>query len=162
MIDLNQYINVDQGGSAVAGRPDEVDDKLRAELAKRIQQRVKNRMDPGIDVRDAKRFSAIRAKEEAGRIILTDKDETNPYSEDDGEGGVEDLFTMGSGIPKVVNGKLEFRTMSPTNIFVRRSQETQDQQVRDIVSNTVQTGIVDDYSKAVQDVENMYPHEKTK
>lgn len=161
MIDLNQYINVDQGGSASQARPDEVDEGLREELAKRIEHRVKSRLDPGIDVRDAKRFSAIRAKEQAGRIVISDKDETNPYSED-GEGGVEDLFTMSSGIPTMVDGKLEFRTMNSENIFVRRSQETQDQQVRDIVSNTVQTGIVDDYSKAVQDVENMYPHEKTK
>jgi len=161
-VGFNDWINITPASMASDARMVEVDKAAKNELAEQIQTKVRNQINPGIDIRSAKKVHSVRASEEGGRIVITDKPGPMDAPKDSGPGGIEDLFSMGSGIPQVRQGKMEFRTIQDDQLWTRQSQDEQDQSVRQTVTDTVRMGIVDAHTKAVKDVENRYPQEKNK
>jgi len=159
MSGFNDWINITPAPMAADVKAVEVDKATRAELAVQIQSRVRNQMDPGVDLRGSRKVHAVRAVEEAGRIVISDQGAPSS-SDDDGEGGIEDLFKMGSGIPEIAGGRMTFRTIKDEQLWTRKSQDEQDQSVRQAITDTLRMGLVDANTKAVKDVENRYPQEK--
>lgn len=157
---FNDWINITPASMVADSKRVEIDKATRADLAEQIQTRVRSNIDPGVDLRGTKKVHAVRAKEDAGRIVISDEGGKNEAAKEDGEGGIEDLFNMGSGVPEFIGGRMVFRTIKDDKLWTRKSQDEQDQSVRHTVEDTLRMGIVDANTKAVKDVENRYPQEK--
>jgi hypothetical protein len=160
---FNDWINIAPVSMATDAHLEEVDQDMKGELASQIQDRVRNQIDPGIDLRSARRVHSVRSVAEGGRIVISErKDVGAPQDGEAKQGGIEDLFTISSGIPKVMGNQLVFNSIKESELFVHKTQEDQDLSVEHVVTETIRMGLVDAHTKAVQDVENRYPQEKVK
>lgn len=169
---FNDFVYFAELPASAVIRPDEVDEKMRERLAGTIQERLRARFDPGIDL-GSNQTERPRVRVDAAQIVITREndnavlsDQPQGNAEDGGDGGDEDgaghqddLFELGTGIPRWSGGKMTFRTITLDSLF-GVTQYEQDSAVEQIVTHTLQQGIVDATDGASEEVEWLYPIDK--
>lgn len=173
---FNDWIRFEPAPMALDQRVQEIDQEAKSILAEEIQTRVRGRVDPGIDLKSARRAQKIRVRAANGEIIIDEEDQDAVLrggmapQRDISEtraGGVADLFTMSSGVPESVrapdgSNKLVFRSISAEQLFAQQGQDEQNRVVQETVTETVRMGIVDAVEKATSEAEKRYPEDKLK
>ena len=173
---FNDWIQIEPAPMALDARLTEIDKEAKEKLASEIQARVRGRVDPGIDLKDARRAQRIRVVENGGSIVIDEHDQDAvlrggmaPQQDisQASAGGVASLFTMGTGVPEVDRApdgtrRLAFRTVNESELFAAQEQKEQDRSVQETVTETLRMGIVDAVEDAVATVERRYPEDKFK
>jgi hypothetical protein len=174
---FNDWIKFDSAPMALDHRLSEIDEEAKTGLAAEIQTRVRGRIDPGIDLKSARRAQKVRVKAEGGNIVIDEMDQDavlrqqgNQPQRDISEaraGGVADLFTMSSGVPEAVrapdgSNRMVFRSVHAEQLFGQQEQDEQNRVVEQTVTETVRAGIVNAFEKATGEVERRYPEDKLK
>lgn len=169
---FNSWIYAEPAGPGAETHGEEIDSLAKAKLASEIQTKVRARIDPGIDLRNASRAQAVRSYADEGNIVIDEKDQAELITgeaEDAGPAGtstteastMDDLYSLGSGIPEIIadpdgTTRISFRTIKASSLFGDR-QADQDDTVQSIVTDTLQMGIVDAIDEATSDVNRRYP-----
>lgn len=154
---------------------DEVDEAARGILARETEVRLRGKLDPGADLKNAHRSQAVRVQSEGGRLVISSEDpgevlqaaaeSSRGGAADNEAAGIEGLFEMSSGIPSVRQGadgktQLVFKTISMENLFGAQKQVQQDARVEETVTEVVRAGIVDAYDESIKETTRRYPQPK--
>jgi hypothetical protein len=173
---FNDWIRIDPAPMALDARLSEIDTEAKEKLASEIQTRIRGRVDPGIDLKSARRAQRVRAMEKGGSIVIDEHDQDAVLrggmapQRDISQaraGSVADLFTMGTGVPQVEEApdgtrRMVFRTIDENQLFAAQEQKEQDRAVQETVTETLRMGIVDAVEEAAAAVERRYPEDKFK
>lgn len=171
---FNDWINIESSPMALDNRLSEIDEEAKNVLAGEIQTRVRGRVDPGIDLKSARRAQKIRAQASGGQIIIDEEDQAavlrggSAPQRDISEaraGGMADLFTMSSGVPDMAraqdgSNQMVFRTIAAKDLFAKQEQDEQNRVVQNTVTDTIRSGIVDAFDEATKKIEQRYPEDK--
>lgn len=171
---FNDSIYIDPAPMALDQRSEEIDQEAKSSLANQIQSRVRGRVDPGIDLKSARRAQKIRVKENDGNIIIDEEDQSSVLNggaapqrdiSETRAGGIADLFSMSSGVPEIArapdgSNRMVFREIAAEQLFAQQGQDEQDRVVEETVTETVRMGIVSAFDDATKKVEQRYPEDK--
>ena len=172
MAGFNDWVYFEPASVAGIDSANEVDALARENLARRTQEALRSRIDPGISLRDARRAQAVRVRSEGDRLVIDQDDQadvldaasgmTKEEPDDTVASTVEQLFETSSGVPKAVVGsdgqeRLAFRSISIESLFGAQRQTTQDQAIEQSVTENLRTNIVDAYEDAVSEVGRRHP-----
>jgi hypothetical protein len=162
-VGFNDWIYASPAPTAIDGRQEEVEERVRSKLAAQIQERLRTRLDPGIDLRSAKRAQAVRSVADGNRIVITGDDEDAKETSSIEANSVDDLFKLSSGVPEVYTDEfgttqMVFRSIKMSSLL-EVTQDDQDKTVDQIVTDVLQLGMVDAIEDAMKDVESTYPAE---
>lgn len=173
---FNDWINFEPAPMALDQRLEEIDTEAKTTLAAEIQNRVRGRVDPGIDLKSAQKAQKIRVREAGGSIVIDEEDQDAVLrgglapQRDISEaraGGMADLFTMSSGVPEASrapdgSNRLVFRSVASEDLFAHQEQDEQNRVIEETVTETIRMGIVEAVEKATSEVERRYPEDKLK
>lgn len=173
---FNDWIHVDSSPMALDQRSTEIDQEAKTTLANQIQSRVRGRVDPGIDLKSARRAQKIRVQAKDGSIVIDEEDQSAVLSggtapqrdiSETRAGGIADLFSMSSGVPEVTrapdgSNRMVFREIAAEQLFAQQGQDEQNRVVEETVTETVRMGIVGAFDDATKKVEQRYPEDKIK
>jgi hypothetical protein len=169
---FNDWIYIEPVRSATDGREEEVDLLMKESLSRDIQVGLRGRVDPGTNTRAAIKAQSVRVRADGGQIIIDEhdrsgmlKEEPGPSPEDTEEQGIESLFKMGTGVPKIAtmadgSRRLAFREIDSSKLFRQMAEADKDEMVEGEVKDTLQTNMVDAFDEAVGEVTRRYPVEK--
>ncbi len=149
-------------------RLDEVDEIARDRIASRMQLRLRSIIDPGVDLQEAVRAQGVRVDAKGDEFSVHHEDQAQiikPATESGGGGGsdpnevtnVEQLFEMSSGVPSMSNGKLVYRTISPSVLFGAQKQAAREQLIDQTVETAIRDELVDSFDEALQEVGRRHP-----
>lgn len=166
MTGFNDWILVEPTPMASEKRWDEVDRRVRERLSQRAEPELKARIDPGVDLASAQRAQAVRVRESEGRIVIDEHDHASVLRGSTtktlrrGSKGIMGLFTMGDGVPDIVeraDGSRSpvYRTINEGELFGTTTSD--DELVERTMSETIQRDFVDAFEGAVRDVNLRYP-----
>ena len=173
---FNDWIRIDPAPMALDARLNDIDEEAKADLAAQIQTNLRGRIDPGIDLKSARRAQAVRATAKGGQIIIDEHDQDSVLrggmepQRDISQaqaGGAADLFTMSSGVPQIetrADGtrRMVFRTIAAKDVFAQQAKKEQDRTVENTVTETVRNGVVDAFQDAAKNLDRQHPEEKIK
>ena len=168
---FNDWFIFESVPMAAEARFDEVDALAKDELAEKIQSRLRTQVDPGLDIKAAGRAQRIRVRSEKGQIIIDENDQLAVLT-----GGMSgrkqeeqkqkrstllSLFEPSDGVPIPVVGpdgrrEFAFRVVKEEQLF-KTASDARDQMAEEIVTETLQGGIVDAYERAIKTVNDRYP-----
>ena len=156
---FNDWIQFDPAPMAALENEEEVSELAMGTLAKEVQQRLRSTLDPGINLQSAVRAQSVRVTAEGDQLVIDQEDQADVLggapkeAEEEGSDlevtNVEQLFEMGSGVPKVVNGKLTYRTVSTETLFGDQKRQEQERVVEQTTVDVLRTGLVDAYEDAI-------------
>lgn len=159
---FNDWIYIEPAPMNGVDRFEDVDAEAKRTLASAIEQRIKTRVDPGVDLNAAQRAQSITARQEDGQIVIDEDDRAGvlrgspSVSKPSSRTDLDDLFQMSSGVPTVGqdaagNRKLIFRAVDESKLFNLGTSE-QDETVEVAVTDALRMGIVDAFEGAVTTV----------
>ena len=165
----NDLFTVEPMPHGALSHMDEVEEEVLQDMAPLLEQRVRSRLDVGIDMRTAHRASAVRAIAEGGRIVIKEDSDRvlAPLREADAppakDSKLDDLFTMGSGVPTISRSsggedKLVFRQLKLNDIFA--TSEWQEGLVESASSEAIYENVVDSWERAMEKVKILHLGEK--
>jgi len=170
-MDISSWITFEPGGAAIE-KSDEIDQIAQTKLAQDIQQRLRNQVDPGIDLKSARRAQAIRVQANGGQLVIDEEDQDKLFGggvaqaeEDDAQpqaGNLDDLFRPGSGVPESVtqqdgSTQLVFRSIKAKDLFGSQVTARRSEMVERVVANVLQSEVVDAVEDAMGQVDRLYP-----
>jgi len=175
VIDLQNLIQIEEKETGPS-RLSEVDEDAKNRLAEMVQQRLRGKIDPGIDLKSAKRSQGVRVTAKGSRLVIDEKDQAavlrggmQPQRDisESRAGGMADLFTMSSGVPQAVRNPdgtttLAFRSVAAEDLFNIQKQNEQNRMVEETVTETLRMGIVDAFEDAATEVDRRHPEDKLK
>lgn len=173
---FNDWIRIDPAPMALDARLNDIDEEAKADLAAQIQTRLRGRIDPGIDLKSARRAQSVRATAKGGQIIIDEHDQASVLrggmepQRDISQvkaGGAADLFQMSSGIPQIELGhdgarRMVFRTIAAEDVFAKQEQKEQERTVEQTVTETVRDELVNSFQDAAKNLERQHPEDKIK
>ncbi|MFQ5351812.1 MAG: hypothetical protein ACE5D3_01925 [Candidatus Binatia bacterium] len=164
---FEDFIEIVPGPSVGIDRHGEVTDLARERLARSVQMRLRGSVDFGVDRRAAQRAQAIRVAAEGERLVIREEDQAAVLGAAAGSASnshepetIDDLFEPSSGVPKLSNGSLLFRTVSAKSMFGVQRQKQMDDGVERTVTDTLRAGIVDAFEESFDEVARRHPEEK--
>ena len=159
---FNDWIQFDPAPMAALENEGEVSELAMGTLAKEVQQRLRSTLDPGIGLQSAIRAQSVRVAAEGDQLVIDQEDQAEVLggapkeAEDEGADlevtNMEQLFEMGSGVPRVINGKLTYRTVSTDVMFGDQKRQEQERVVEQTTVDVMRTGLVDAFEDAIQTV----------
>jgi hypothetical protein len=169
-MDIRNWITFEEKAKADE-RDEEIDSHAQTSLAKLIQQRLRAQIDPGIDLKAARRAQSIRATYEGGEITIDEDDQAKLLSgetekeQDDSEqpaSNLEDLFRPGSGVPESVtrpdgSTMLVFRSIKASDLFGQQIANSRSEMVEHAVTDVLRANAVDAVEEAMREVERLHP-----
>jgi len=169
---FNDIIFITMKQHVSSTRSGEIDERFRMDLSAKIENDVRNRIDPGITFQDNRRAHSVSAQPVKGGAIQIKEDKPEkavlkPDRTDepgrpvlDRPDTVNDLFKPSSGVPSVTNSggelRVAFRTVRDVDLF-SRPQDRQDAEIKRIIDNTIQFNSVDLIDNAVKQTSRRYP-----
>lgn len=163
---FNDLILFDPVPSSPLDNIDEIETEARSRLAVRLQTKLRNVIDPGVDLKAATRAQAVKVVSDGDRFAIQHEDQAgvvNPQvaAEDDDPnevGNLEQLFELSSGVPTVkADGRLVYRTISPDVLFGEQRRAIRTQQVEQAIAGSLGNDLVDVYDEAIHDVAQRTP-----
>ena len=168
-MDILRFITFEQGSKA-HDRVEEIDDLAQTSLAKEIQQRLRQQVDPGIDLKSARRAQAIRVRAQGGQIIVDEDDhgkvlshsaEREKEEADQQSSNLDDLFQPGSGIPEAVSQedgttRLVFRSIKASDLFGQLIDSRRDERVERTISDVIQSKTLEAIEEAHREIGRLY------
>jgi hypothetical protein len=140
---------------------DDVDELAQQKLAESLQFKLRTHVDPGIDLRAARRAQTIRTRAENGAIIIDEDDSIKLFSggmslQEDRKTqavNVDDLFRPSSGIPEIQEtqsgSQMIFRSISLQTMFGQQFDSSQDEAVERLISNTLRNEAIPAIQEAI-------------
>lgn len=166
---FNDWIYVEPARSSEQGREAEVDLLMKESLSRDIQLGLRGRVDPGTDAASALKAQRVRVRAEGGQIIIDEHDQAGVLKAGQGQtpaptedSGIESLFSMGSGVPRISTGpdgsrRLEFREIDSAKLFRQMDAAGEDDMVEESVKSSLSANMVDSFDEAVAEVGRRYP-----
>lgn len=157
------------------GRQDDQDEGIAAaaqeSLAKLVQQRLRAQIDPGIDLRSARRAQSISATYADGQITIGEDDQAKVLDGQQGEdlvdaeppaGNLEDLFRPGSGVPESITGQdgsstLVFRSISAANLFNHQVAGNRAETIERAITDTLRSNLVESIENSMREAKRHNP-----
>ena len=104
----------------------------------------------------------IHAESHADVLRATSKQVTGDRQEAD---GVERLFEQSSGVPTIEKGadgssKAVFNSIGLNKLFQEQKEAEQQHMIKQAVTETLRTGIVNAYQESMADIDREHPEEK--
>ena len=170
MTSFADWINIEPVPMSAFDHVQELEDLARARLASSIERRVKTTLDPGVDPKKAAELSTLKVTSEGKDFVIKTDDSMEALNF--GEASVkeapppvnarsiDDLFTLSSGVPEVVDGKLVYKTVSMDTLFGSQTKSIQEGQVQHIVKDVIQSELPDAYDEAFAEIERRHPSPK--
>mgnify|MGYP000688443241 CR=1 FL=1 len=166
-MNISSWISFEPGSGDE--KSEEIDSLAKSRLAAQIQTRLRNQVDPGIDLQSARRAQSIQAREADGQIVISEDDQAKLFSggqeqgEDDSEppaGNLDDLFKPGSGVPESVSNpdgstQLVFRSIKAADVFGEQTKLRRSEATEHAISDALRNGVVDAIENATDEVERM-------
>lgn len=174
----NDFIRIDHVPLASEARETEVDQLLKEGLAAQIQEKLRSRLDPGIDLRGAQAAQAVRSHADGGRIVIDQKGQDEVLAAADPGRRVragsqvnvtdlDDLFVLSSGVPEIEVGadgsrRMVFRRVSQASVQGKAppgsalSQDEQDHIVDQVATEVFSLGVPEAHERATQEVNDTY------
>jgi hypothetical protein len=174
-MDINNWITFVPAHGA-AEKAEEIESVAKQRLSKDLQSRLRNNIDPGIDLKSARRAQSIRVQASGGRLVIDEDDQAKLFSGGEPEKGsdseplapnLEDLFKPGSGVPESVtqpdgSSKLVFRSILADDLFGQQIKNERTSMVEKTITDVLRTNTVDAIEDAMQEVDRLYPELKGK
>ena len=169
-MDINNWITFEANEKG-ASDSEELEGLVQERLAKQIQSRLRNQVDPGIDLKSARRAQSIRAQANGGSIVIDEDDQGKVLtgSRDDEESEAEppatnldDLFKPGSGVPEAVtrpdgSTQLVFRSIKASDLFSQQAAARQTETVAETISDVLRTQTVEAFDEAFDEIGRRHP-----
>lgn len=169
-MNISNWITFEPNAKA-SDKTDEIESIAQTRLARDIQERLRNQIDPGIDIRSARRAQAIRVQAEGGQIVIDEDDQAKLFAggvaeeENDAEppaSSLDDLFRPGSGVPEAQtqqdgSTQLVFRSIKASDLFNQQIAGRRSEMVEHVIADVLQTGVVDAVENGIQEVDRLYP-----
>jgi hypothetical protein len=164
---FNDLIVIEPAPISALDRGDEIESLARDRIAERLQTRLRSTLDPGVDLRAAVQTQTLRVVPDGERFVARQEDQGKvllPATQSGSSGdddpndvtNVEQLFQMSSGVPSVVDGRLVYRTISPSVLFGNHREAAQAQVIEQTVTATLRDEVVDAYEEAIADVSRQH------
>ena len=169
-MDINNWITFEPDPRA-SEKSEEIDAIAQTKLAKSIQERLRSQVDPGIDLKSARRAQAIRVTASGGELVIDEDDQAKLFAggvadeENDAEppaGNLEDLFRPGSGVPESVtqpdgSTKLVFRSIKAADLFGQQIQADRTEMVEHVLSDVLRNNSLEAIEDSMREVDQLYP-----
>jgi len=169
-MDINNWITFEAGEKG-GGSTEEVEGLVQERLAKQIQSRLRNQVDPGIDLKSARRAQSIRAQANGGTIVIDEDDQgkvlTGGQEQDNSESeppatNLDDLFRPGSGVPEAVSRpdgstQLVFRSIKASDLFNEQIAGRKTEMVEMTISDVFRNRTTEAFDEAFGEAARRHP-----
>lgn len=142
---FTDWFTISPKSHPLVDRHEEVTEAIHEDLAGRLQDKLRLRLDQGVDLRTAMQAQAVRVAAEGNRLVISEKKQEAVLKNGGKRVNFDDLFSLSSGVPEVLDGgRIAFRSMTDGELF--NSQQWRD----DVVDRTVQELMQQDYVDVVE------------
>jgi len=161
MTDISAYFELTLGSDPWAERVEEAVEVANQKLAGRIEQRLRQEVDLGVDKDLALKAQSIRVRAEGDRLVIDTESQGDVLGTGENtrrkEETATDLFTMGSGIPEVnPDGTLTYRKVSLDSIFRSQEDARKNANIERIAASTLQMHAGDVVEESLTEVDRRY------